>query len=311
MFDFLIKINGKEDLNLTQHLSQICLTDESGTIDDELSLDFILNNDLMPLHLDDSLSISFGNKNDLIEWSSYRVSGLEVRENILSVRSYASDEIPSLKKKRTIHWEAGISQIINKIAKDAGAELIFDKKFSTDTIKIFQDESDLSFLHRLSGKYNAILKINNKKIVFVTRDHSSLPRFYLHKPFPYTWNKGKKYSGVKAHFWDADNFKQSYILIGEEGNVASLPGVFSSLQKARNRASAHLMELKNEDETLKITVPCTKELNTAKISCGSELEIKVFPTFANGLWSIRRVEHRMNADHGLLAELDCRRLAMS
>ncbi len=310
MFDFLLKINDKEEPKLSDHLTQICLSDESGFTDDELSLSFVYDASLSLPKIDDAIALAFGPSKELIEWRSYKITEIEISESILNIRAYASAGIAELKIVRLVHWKITIAAIVHKIAKRAGCDCVVDERFLKDEIKIVQDESDLSFLHRLASKYSAILKINDKKIVFVSLSYQGLARFKLELLFPYRWQKRKKVTGVKAFYWNEEKKRQAHIIVGDDEMLASLPGSYASLKKAKERASARLMELKRQDEILHITIPCSKEFNTAKISSGSEFDVSGYSHFIDGLWFVKRVEHRMSPHQGLEAEIELLKLGV-
>ncbi len=306
-FNFLLKVNGKENAQYTDHLASITVTDESGTIDDQLALGLVLNEKLVVPNLGDLLSISLGPDNDMIDWGEYEIRELEAEESILKIRAYASEALPSLRTQRKKSWDSELGELVQTIAKTAKTLAVVDTALSKERVKTVQSESDISFLHRLAKEHGAILKINSKKIVFVTAETKDAPKYTIQRSFPWSWKKDKKVTGVIANYWDKELKKHCPVLVGEEGITRHVQGSFSTKEKAITRAQSRLLELKTKNETMKITVPCTSELNTSKIACGSYLEITTLPKFVTGSWFVTKVEHNVTPDQGLISHFDCTR----
>lgn len=300
-------MNGKENTQYSNQLVNISINDESGTIDDQLALCMVLTEKTSVPNIGDLLSISLGPDNDMIDWGEYEIRELEGENNILKIRAYASEALPALRVQRTKNWDSSLGEIISKIADTAKTEAKVDATLSKERVKTVQSESDLSFLHRLAKEHGAILKINSKKIVFVTTESRDKPKYKIQRSFPWSWKKNKIVTGVIANYWDKNLKKHCPVLVGEEGITRHVQGSFSTKDKAITKAQSRLLELKTKNETMKISVPCTPELNTAKIACGGELEIVTLPQFVCGIWFITKVEHNVSTDQGLISHFECTR----
>lgn len=262
--DFKITTSDQGDVTdiISRNLISLTLEDKRGLEVDSLIIELTDTENMLDI-------ADIGG--EIQAWIGWQHTGLvykgkfkiaEVRHSgppdVLSVKAISTDLAKGFKQKRERSWHnKTIGDIIKTIAKDYDMGFaIYEDLQDIKIAHIDQNESDASFIARLSEEYDAIATVKNNHLVFLPRNQGltasglDLPTYFI------TRTAGDKHeysengynhdiSGVNARFYDPNDAHIWNALVGDgKQNPKELRHVFKDKESATNYASAEFRKIK-------------------------------------------------------------------
>lgn len=313
---FLIIAN---DENITavvsQRFSSMSITDAVGFESDTLEL---VLSDNPPVELPPTgaeLTVSLGYDGAFVNMGVFVVDEVEPSgwPAILTIRGRASPQIESKQGKvslltqKTRSWEAGttLGAIVKKIADEHGLE----SKVSDELVKLTiphvdqSDESDLSFLMRISRRYDAICKPAGGKLLFVKRGESGLPELMItaEQCSSYSMTRSTRESpGTVITYWhNKGAAKKNEVKVGDGEPVRRLRHSYADEATAKSAAQAELDARKRGEYRLSLSLP-----GDASYSAEAPLTTVGFRAEVDGDWLTTSVTHTLDKQVGYSCQIE-------
>lgn len=234
----------------------------------------------------------------------------------LTVRATAADFSPAagLKTTRVQSWEnTTLGDVVRTIASRHGYEAVVASELASVAIEHEDqtNESDLHFLRRLAGRYNAIFKATTNRLLFTVRgagrsagSGAVLPALTLLSgditSGRVTHPERPQHSAVVATYHDPLAGSTEQVVAG---NLASgvhrlrFPG--ANRAEAKSAAEAELARLNQAAATIRIRMP-----GRPAIYAEQPLVTRGWAEGIDGSWTITRVTHHYNSSQGFTTYLD-------
>lgn len=263
--DFKIEVNGKDITSrINKDTISIVFKDESGTIYDEITLN--ISGAFKKPKFEDEIKLWLGEEKDLFYCGIFKVQNPTQEygtKEQMKITATGTDFSSNLKVKRNQSYEyVSASSIVELIAKRHKLEVVCD----LDDIYVMHqeqtNESDLHFLKRFAGYYNALFSIKNNKIIFKKRikngkKSDALPRYKISKDECATVsieNINKTfYRSCKAVWHDTKENKQMSVTVGSGDPVKMIKNSFESVADAKLKADATLQKAQSGTKVGSIT----------------------------------------------------------
>ncbi|WP_108062731.1 phage late control D family protein [Poseidonibacter lekithochrous] len=250
--NFKIEANGKDvTANIKANLESLELKDEANENADELTI--TVTGEIARPKYEDELKLYLGYGDNLTFCGLFTVQ-TTTRENnhILNISATGVNFSNTLKEKRDITYEQiSISDICSQIAARNNLKV---KSDFTDVYILSQaqsNESDLHFLNRLAGEYNAIFNIKNNTLIFTKKivndkKNQELPTYTIHeseiKDLSIKHSNKTLYKSCKSTWHDTKENKGQEILVGAGEPCLVNKGNFKNAAEAKAKANAKLQK---------------------------------------------------------------------
>lgn len=314
--EFLIIAN---DENITavvsERFSSMTITDGVGFESDMLEL---VLSDNPPIELPPTgaeLTVSLGYDGALTNMGLFVIDEVEPSgwPSILTIRGRASPQVESKKGKVSLltqksrSWEQGttLGAVVKKIASEHGLEPEVSKELTDLTIAHLDqsDESDLSFLMRISRRYDAICKPAGGKLLFVKRGESGLPNITImaEQCSSYSMPKSTRESpGTVIAYWHTKKqAKKLEVKVGEGEPVRRLRHWYADEATAKAAAQAELDARKRGEYRLSLSLP-----GDAIYSAEAPLTTVGFRPEVDGEWLTTSVTHTLDKSTGYSCQIE-------
>lgn len=252
---FKLEANDKDvTAKINLDASSINFKDEAGEISDEITLR--IEGSFKKPKYEDELKLWIGTKEQgLFYCGLFKVQSSKSsygNGNSIEVRATAADFTKNLKVKRSLSYEqSSIKKIVELIATRNELEVACD--FEDIFILHLEqtNESDLHFLKRIAGEYNAIFAVKNNRLVFKKRikdgeKNKDLPRFDLvvEEQTEVHIEQANKtlYNSCRATWRDIKENTQKSITVGSGEPIKTIKDSFESVADAKLKAAATLQK---------------------------------------------------------------------
>lgn len=323
--NYKLEVDGKDKTQLFKPmLTSLSVTDNSSETADTLEIELNDNASLgkMPKNGEKIKLWLQGIEGKMEFIGEFMVDeiGLSGPPNRMSIRARSVDFRESLKTMRSETWQnqgpntqIQLSDVLNKIASRNRLQArISDIYKNTGFASLSQTkESDLNLLNRLAKKYNAILKIAQGKMMFVSKDTQksvsgqTLAKTKLSRSDIQSWSMSlfdrDKYSAVVAKYLDIDSasIKEETIEGKADGGKLVLKEVFASQDEARHAAMSKLQET----DELHAEVSLALLNGRPEIIAEGPLALEDLRPDISTEWIIKRVTHSISSDAALQTKL--------
>ncbi len=267
----------------------------------------------------DVLRLSLGwTDTGVIDKGSFTVNETEHAgsPDTLTIQARSASMTKELSERRETSWHGEtIGAIVRKIAGrhklkpaigDALAKILIAHIDQTN-------ESDMSFLTRLSKRYDAVMNVKDSNLLFMpigrgaSASGKPLPPIQLNRAsgdqHRYHVSERENYSAVRAHYHATGAAKRKSVVVGGENNhsVKVLPETYATESDARAAATAELNRTKRSQATMSYTLA----LGRADLYPEIPVYLSGFnkPEIDNESWLAKKVRHAL-ADGGYTTSLD-------
>lgn len=235
--------------------------------------------------------------------------------DIITIRARSASMTEAMHERREQSWHA---QTLGKIAAAIAARhslkpVIADSLATIAIAHIDQThESDMSFLTRLAKRYDAVMNVKDKNLLFMrigtgktasgkplevltlTRTSGDQHRYHV--------AQRESYSAVRAHYHSNSKGKRKSVIVGGEDNhnVKVLPEDYATEAEARAAAEAEFARTQRSQATLAYT------LARGRAEIYPELPVTVSgfkPEIDETAWLVKKVTHTIG-DNGFTSALD-------
>lgn len=224
-----------------------------------------------------------------------------------SVQTESKQGKTSLLTQKSRSWDEGttIGAIVKKIAGEHSMEpQVSDALTSLKIPHMDQtDESDLSFLVRLSRRYDAVCKPAGGKLLFVKRGESDL------QPITIMATEGSSYSmtlsrrespGTVVAYWHSKKqAKKKEVKVGEGEPVRRLRHWYADEATAKAAAQAELDARKRGEQKLSLSLP-----GDPSYSAEAPLITTGFRPEVDGDWLASSVTHTLDKQTGYSCQIE-------
>lgn len=312
MPNFRITSNGRDLTNAIRiRLLKLTIRDEKKLKSDSMSIE-LADDPPIALPADNQVfEVAIGYKDLLVNVGSFATKHIAVSgpPRVLKIEASAMNQAASLKTRREQSWESTtLGDLVAAIARRNGLvpAVIEDLKAIPITHEN-QTESDAAFLQRLGRRYDFLLKVSSGRLIATPLDKSrkasggELPKIEVSNPIRYEFSgdQTRKYTGVRAYWYDSQAAAKRYVFFGRQGVVLELEFNQVSEAQARKVAEAKFREVSRKGKTLSFTVPGNLDL-AAERKC----MVRGIREGIDGEWIIKSVEHTIDAG-GFLSNVQC------
>jgi phage protein D len=314
--DFRIEVEGENITEIIRdRLISLMVTDQADTQSDraEFALDDRDSKFALP-RKGAILRVWLGyRETELLEMGKYTVDEIahDGPPATLTVRAKGADMIDTLKVKKTRSWhQVTVAQMIAEIAASHGLKAKVDDKLGAELIAHIDQttESDPHFLYRLANDRDAVRKIQNGYLVFVSKADSKTVSGQLlpvHEIFytdldkwSYNAQERGSYKSVVGYWQDKANAVRVEVKAGAGDPVKPIRNDFPSESEAIRGVDAELRRINRGKATLNVDLSGRLE-----IGAQSKINVSFLKPEIDGLWLVNRVEHRYDGG-GLTTKLE-------
>jgi phage protein D len=310
--NFRITSGGKDLTNaIRTRLLKLTIRDEKKLKSDSMSIE-LADDPPIELPADNQVfEVAIGYKDVLVNVGSFATKHIAVSgpPRILKIEASAMNQAASLKTRREQSWESTtLGDLVAAIARRNGlAPAVIPDLKAIPITHESQTESDAAFLQRLGRRYDFLLKVSSRRLIVTPHDKSlmasggDLPKIEVSNPIRYEFSgdQAKKYTGVRAYWYDSQAAAKRYVFFGRQGVVLELEFNQVSEAQARKVAEAKFREVSRKSKTLKFTVPGNLDLAAER-----KVLVSGIRTGVDGEWIIKSVEHTIDGS-GFLSSVDC------
>lgn len=309
---FEVVANGNDiSGTIYQLFESISITDKTGIESDTCEISLI-DDPTQPIEMPKKgaeLKISMGYDGQLQPMGLFIVDEVELSgpPDKMIIRCRASVQIESKEGKVSLQtqknraWpkDTTIENVVKKIATEHNlGYLVSDQLKNVKLPQITQsEESDLSFLMRLSKRYDAICKPANGKILFVKRGEIDLGTFELSRYQVSSWSmtsSTRDSSGTVIAYWHPKKqAKRIEVKVGDGEPVRRLKHPYLDENSARVAAQSALDQAKRNEDKLTINLP-----GNPLLSAEVQLSLSQFREGIDGEWIIESVTHTIDKSVG-------------
>lgn len=316
--DFTVIAN---DENITATIAErfcsMTITDAVGFESDTLEIT-LADDPLNPIELPPTgaeLSVSLGYDGALTNMGLFVVDEIELNgwpasmtiRGRASVQTESKDGKTSLLTQKSRSWKEGttINDIVKKIASEHS--MTPQVSDSLSSLKIphtdQSDESDLSFLVRLSKRYDAVCKPAGGKMLFVKRGESDLASVYVHaaqcSTYSMTLSKRESPGTVIAYWHTKKQARKKEVKVGSGEPIRRLRHWYADEATAKSAAQAELESRKRGEYKLNLSMP-----GDTTYSAEAPLLTDGFRPDINGDWIICSVTHTLDKMTGYSSQIE-------
>lgn len=245
--------------------SKISFKDEAGMISDEISLQ--IEGIFKRPKFEDSIKLWLGTEEqELMYCGEFKIQTLSVTQgqsNSMNITATAADFNEKFKVKRSQSYEnVSLKQIASIIATRNNLPIVSD----LDDIYVLHteqtNESDLSFLRRLSLDFDTLFSIKNQTLIFKKKKDNNgkskniavydLPLSEM-SSLKITPSNKTKYQSCKAVWRDTKNNEKKSIVIGKGDPQLVIQDLYENESEAKQKADAKFEQAKEGLKTGQIS----------------------------------------------------------
>ncbi|CAE6784484.1 hypothetical protein R69658_04229 [Paraburkholderia aspalathi] len=318
--EYHITLDGRDlTTKIAPELVSLSLSESRG--DEADTLDIVVNDSEGKLAIPERgavLRVSFGwSDTGVVDKGAFTIDEVEHSgaPDILTIRARSASMTKEMGERREASWHGEtIGSIVRKIAgrhslkpavADALAKILIPHIDQTH-------ESDMSFLTRLSKRYDAVMNVKDSNLLFMPIGHGTSASGKTLASVELTRASGdhhryhvaerENYAGVRAHYHTTGRAKRKSVVVGGENNhsIKVLPETYATEAEARAAATAELNRTQRSQATMSYT-----------LALGRPDLYPEIPVYLNGFkpviddqsWLAKRVLHTL-ADGGYTTQLD-------
>lgn len=318
--DYRITVDGR-DLSrvIAPNLMNLSLSesraDEADTVD--ITLDDSQGKFAIPKR-GASIQVSIGWVGEqLVDKGSFTVDEVEHSgaPDVITIRARSASMSNDMHERREKSWHGQtLGAIVKTIAGRYSLVPTVSAKFASIVIAHIDQthESDMSFLTRLARRYDAVMNVKDKRLLFmpvgqgVTASGKALPVLALTRldgdRHRYHVSQRESYAAVRAHYHSNGKGKRLSVVVGGENNhnVKVLPEDYATKEEAQAAAEAEYRRTQRSQATLDYT------LARGRADVFPELPVTVSgfkPDIDETPWLVKTVRHMLTGDGGFTSEL--------
>lgn len=236
--------------------------------------------------------------------------------DILTIRAKSASMTNRMHERREKSWHGvSIADIVKAIA--ARYSLTAKVEVSIGRIVIAHidqtQESDMSFLTRLAKRYDAVMNVKDRNLLFMaigsgmsvsgkplgvlalTRKDGDSHRYHV--------AERESYQAVRAHYHSNTKGKRKSVVVGGDNNknVKVLPEDYATEAEARAAAQAELARVKRSQATMSYTLA----LGRAELFPEMPVTVAGFkPVIDETPWLVKEATHTLTGDAGYTTQLE-------
>lgn len=323
--EFRLLANGADiTATIAGRVKSISVTDEAGFQSDTLEINLADNDPLNPVEFPPTgaeLELWLGYTSGLQRMGVYVADEIELSgwPGEMTIRGRATPYEASkggksdLQTQKTRAWPKGtkLADMAAKIAKEHGLDPAVAKSLQAIVLPQFDqtEESDISFLVRVTRKYDAVAKPGGGKLVIAKRGESKsssgedMPTVLLSAWDCTRWsmNQSTKDSEgtVVAFYHNRGEAKRKEVKVGSGDPVRKLRHNFPDKASAEKAAQGELDKRDRNKNKLSLTMP-----GNPLLAAEAKLVLAGFRPGVPTDWLITRVQHTMNPGAGYSCEIE-------
>lgn len=307
--DYQIIVDGDDITSiLSKCLLSLSITDEAGLKSDKLSFE-IDNHDYMIVEPKTGVTIKVAlgfKETGLIEMGQYivdEISGTEFPAR-LKIDATAANMRSGIRSLKTRNWDnVTLADIVAKISNEHGLKPAVGKNIKSIFFKYIAQtsESDLNFLTRIAKDLDAMAKPAGGALIFIKRGEGKtpsgekIPVIVIEKENMKSceWKKPGRtqFKSVVAEYTQRKTGKVGKIKMGTGEPVEVLRHRYASKQSATRAAETKLSKSKREGSSMSIDLAGFH----AELVAEGRVDVRGIAPNLIGVWSIKRVEHRLQS----------------
>jgi phage protein D len=272
--EYHITLNGRDlTTKIAPDLVSLTLAESRG--DEADTLDIVVDDSQGKLAIPargDVLRVSFGwSDTGVVDKGAFTIDEVEHSgaPDILTVRARSASMTKELSERREASWHGEtIGSIVRKIAGRHNLKpAIADALAKIAIAHIDQThESDMSFLTRLSKRYDAVMNVKDSNLLFMPIGHGTSASGKTLASIELTRASGdhhryhvaerENYAGVRANYHATGRAKRKSVVVGGENNhsIKVLPETYANEAEARAAATAELNRTQRSQATMSYTL---------------------------------------------------------
>jgi phage protein D len=310
--NYRIKTNGKNITDaLRSRLLKFSITDGSQLKCDKLSIELVDDPPIEWPSKGQVFEVAIGYENVLVDVGTYATKHVSASgyPTVLKIEASSMDQNASLKSQREQSWEnTTLGDIVGDIARRNGLKPAVIGELQTIPVAYeLQADSDLGFLTRLGRRYDMVVKVSQGFLMVTPADKSQkasggeLPKITVSNVirWEYSGDQTRKYTGVRAYWYDNDAAKKVYVLVDRVGVVMELEYNKLTAERACRAAEAKFREVSRQGKSMKFTVPGNYELAAER-----KVVLEGIRPGVDGEWVIKQVEHVIDGS-GFMSNVEC------
>lgn len=315
----------REDITavIRERFVGLSLTDEAGTESDTLEVTLADHDPERPIVLPPTgaeLDLALGYDDRVQRMGLFVVDELEVSgwPGAFVIRARAAPHersmsgMSDLQSQRSRSWERGttIADVIDTIAGEHGMEAAVAPALEAIELPHIDqvNESDMAFVLRLAGRYDAIAKTAGGRLVFAERGKgasvsgTTLPTIAVAARDCMRWQatiaRRDSPGTVIAYWHDTDAAERREVSVGEGRPVRRLRHDYPDEDAAEAAARAELARRERGEMRLSLSLP-----GDPRIAAESPLRVSGFRREIDGEWIVTRVTHSLDSG-GYVCEVE-------
>ena len=309
---YIITVDDKT-LNDTvkSRISSISITDEVGFVSDQIQIKFDDLGDIDIPKVGIKITVQIGIKK-FVNMGTFVIDDVTLSPGFMIVAGKGFDSREGIKEKKTRDFETkNIFKVLSEIAKDIYLKPYISEKYKdleAEKKIIQQSESALHLLRRLAKAYDAAVKIQGDKLLFiekgtgksVTGKETKVIKIDKKDVLDWTMQlKGRsEYRKVEVTYKNIDTGEDEKIIVGDKGPVLKLNLPFNDRIKAEEEAKTWLKGSGYESKTMSLEMPGNENIRAENF-----VDLSGFKKGADGVWIVLRVNHMIDEDYKTSVEL--------
>ncbi|WLE59290.1 phage late control D family protein [Burkholderia plantarii] len=253
----------------------------------------------------------------LVDKGSFTVNEIEHSgaPDIITIRARSASMTNEMHERREKSWHGvTIGAIVQAIAARNSMKPIIGAALASIQIAHIDQthESDMSFLTRLARRYDAVMNVKDRNLLFMpigtgaTASGKPLPVLSIVRAdgdqHHYHVSERENYAAVRAHYHSNAKGKRKSVIVGGDNNrnVKVLPEDYATEAEARAAATAEFNRTQRSQATLGYT------LARGRADVFPELPVTVAgfkPEIDGTAWLVKSVRHSITGAGGFTSEL--------
>lgn len=221
------------------------------------------------------------------------------------VLARAADQRESLKERRVEAYEdMTLGDIFQEVAGRNGLQAAVSGQIASFLYPYIaqQEESDEEFASRLAGKHGAIATVKNGRLIVVPKgsgenpDGQSMGTFQVRRPgnlvsYSVTWKDKPAHETVEASWFNRDEAELETVEeeASDHGPTYRIREPFPTEEEAQEAARSKAVDIRRGEASATFEIEGDTDARAEMFLQCSGVRSKV-----DGLWSIERVEHRVD-----------------
>lgn len=298
-------------------LVSLSLVDTRGGAADQLDLVLSDADGRVPFPaLGKSLQLWIGWPGQLVDKGCFIINEVRMSgpPDQVTIRARSIDTNKTLPGQRTQSWhDTTLGAIVRSIA--ARHQLSVSIADTFDSVRVAHidqvDESDLSFINRVSKRYGAVATVKANRLMLVRRGQGltasgkPLPAIMIKRSegdqFDYSETTADSYSGVKANWNEKSHGKLQVVVAGSADNALIMKETYTNEDDARRAASAEWERIKRGRFELNMTLAYGRP----EVLAESPMKMRGFKRDIDQIeWVVCEVRHDLSSS-GYTCQVRC------